>query len=81
MAQENIKENIETSLKESLVLHELKQQKPWFDQECSRVLEQRLQAKMQWLQDPKRNNVDNLNNVRYGVSRHFRNKKEEISEI
>ena len=47
MAQENIKENIETSLKESLVLHELKQQKPWFDQECSRVLEQRLQAKMQ----------------------------------
>ena len=81
MAQENIKENIETSLKEGLVLHELKQQNRWFDQECSRVLEQRLQAKMQWLQDPKRNNVDNLNNVRYGVSRHFRNKKEEISEI
>jgi len=30
-ARENIKENIETSAKESLGLHELKQHKPWFD--------------------------------------------------
>ena len=29
------------------------------------------QAKMQWMQDPSRSNVDNLNNA----SRHFRNKK------
>jgi len=33
---ENIKENIETSVKESLALYGLKQQKPWFDEECSR---------------------------------------------
>ena len=31
---ENIKENIKTSAKDSLGLHELKQQKPWFDEEC-----------------------------------------------
>jgi len=31
---ENIKENIQTSAKESLGLHELKQNKPWFDEEC-----------------------------------------------
>jgi len=31
---ENIKENIKTSAKESLGLHELKQNKPWFDKEC-----------------------------------------------
>ena len=31
---ENIKENIQTSAKESLGLHELKQNKPWFDDEC-----------------------------------------------
>jgi len=31
---ENIKENIQTSVKESLGLHELKQNKPWFDEEC-----------------------------------------------
>jgi hypothetical protein len=33
-AWENIKENIQTSVKESLGLHELKQHKPWFDKEC-----------------------------------------------
>jgi hypothetical protein len=30
-AWENIKENIKTSAKESLGVHELKQHKPWFD--------------------------------------------------
>jgi len=31
---ENIKENIQTSAKESLGLQELNQNKPWFDEEC-----------------------------------------------
>ena len=30
---------------------------------------------MQWIQDPRKSNVDNLNSVRREVSRHFRNKK------
>ena len=30
---------------------------------------------MQWLQDPKHSNVDNLNNVRREASGHFRNKR------
>ena len=30
----NIKKNIKTSAKESLGLHELKQDKFWFDEEC-----------------------------------------------
>ena len=60
---ENIKENIKTSAKESLGLHELKQHKPWFDEECLRFLDQRKQAKMQWLQDPKQSNVDTIKNV------------------
>ena len=33
-AWENIKENIKTSVKERVGLHELKQHKPWFDEEC-----------------------------------------------
>jgi hypothetical protein len=37
-------------------------------------LDQRKQAKLQWLQDPDKINMDNLNNVRRGASRHFRNK-------
>jgi len=43
---ENIKENIQTSVKESLGLHELKQNKPWFDEECLGFLDQRKRAKM-----------------------------------
>jgi len=31
---ENIKENIKTSAKENLGLQEMKQNKPWFDEEC-----------------------------------------------
>jgi len=29
---------------------------------------------MQWIKDPSRSNVDNMNNVRRNASRHFRNK-------
>ena len=74
-AWDNIKENIKTSAKESLGLHELKQHKPWFDEECLQILEERKQAKFQWVQDPSQRNVANLNNVRREASRHFRNKK------
>jgi len=72
---ENIKENIQTSAKESLGLDELKQNKPWFDEECLGFLDQRKWAKMQLIQDPGQSNVDILNNVRSKVSRQFRNKK------
>jgi len=72
---ENIKENIKTSAKESLGLHELKQNKPWFDEECLGFSDQRKRAKMQCIQDPSQSKVDNLNNVRREDSRHFRNKK------
>jgi hypothetical protein len=38
-AWENIKENIKTSAKDSLGLYELKQHKPWFDEDCLRFLD------------------------------------------
>jgi hypothetical protein len=53
----------------------MKQHKPWFDEECLGILDQRKQAKMQWIQGPRQSNVDNMNNVRRVASRHFRNKK------
>jgi hypothetical protein len=37
----------------------------------------RKQAKLQWLQDPSVVNEDNLSNVTWEASRHFRNKKRE----
>jgi hypothetical protein len=59
-------------------MHERKQHKPWYDEECLAILDQRKQAKMQLIQDPSQSNVDNLNNVRRDASRHFRNKKKHI---
>jgi hypothetical protein len=54
--------------------------KPQFGEEFSEFLDQKKWAKMQWLQDPNQNNVDNLDNVRHETNRHFRNKKVGISE-
>ena len=53
----------------------MKQHKPWFDEECLHFLDERKQAKLQWVQDPSQKTVDNLKNVRREASRHFRNKK------
>jgi hypothetical protein len=39
------------------------------------VLDEKKQAKVQWLQDTSQSNVENLNNVICEASRHFRNKK------
>jgi hypothetical protein len=50
----------------------VKQHKPWFNKGCSKLSDQKKQAKLQWLQDPGEINRENLNNVRY-----FRNKKME----
>jgi hypothetical protein len=44
-AWETIRENIIVSAKESLGYHELKKHKPWFDEGCSKLLDQRKQAK------------------------------------
>jgi hypothetical protein len=54
----------------------MKQHKPWFDEECLGILDQRKKAKMQWIQFPSQSNLDNMNKVRRDASRHFRNKKE-----
>jgi hypothetical protein len=62
-AWETIRENIKISSKESLGHFELKKHKPWFDEGCSKLLDQRKQAKFQWLQDPSEINGDYMNNV------------------
>ena len=53
----------------------MKQHEPWFNEECLGLLDQRKQAKIQWIHDPNQINVDNLSNVRHDANRHFRNKK------
>jgi hypothetical protein len=48
---------------------------------CSKLLDQRKQAKLQWLQDPSKINGDNLNNIRHESNRHFKNKKREYLKV
>jgi hypothetical protein len=77
-AWENIKENIKISAKETIGLYGEKQHKLWFDEECSQVLGQRKQVKMQWLQNPNQSNLDNLNNARQEARNISRTKRGNI---
>jgi hypothetical protein len=49
-AWESIGGNIKSSTKDNLGYHRLKQNKPWFYDECSKLIDQRKQAKLHWLQ-------------------------------
>jgi hypothetical protein len=51
-AWETIRENIKITAKERLGYFELKKDKPWFNEVCSKLSDQRKQAKLQWLQEP-----------------------------
>jgi hypothetical protein len=51
-ASEIIRENIKFSTKESLGYYELKKHKPCFDIGCSKLLNQRKQANLQWFHHP-----------------------------
>jgi hypothetical protein len=63
-AWETIRKNIKISATESIGYYEMRKQKPWFYGDCSKLLDQRKQAKLQWLQNPSKINGDNLNNVK-----------------
>jgi hypothetical protein len=76
-AWEMIRENIKISDKKSLGYYELKEHKPWFDEGCLKLLNQRKQTKFRYLQDLSEINGDNMNNARREASRHFGNKKRE----
>jgi hypothetical protein len=72
-----LEKTFKTSTKDNLGYQKLKHNKPWFDDECSKLIDQWKQAKLQWLQNPNQINRDNLQNLRHETSRIFRNKKRE----
>jgi site-specific DNA-adenine methylase len=74
---DSIRENIKSSAKESLGYCESKHRKPRFDEECSKFVDRRKQAKLLCLYDPSEANEYNLSDVRREGSRHFRHKKRE----
>jgi SRSO17 transposase len=59
--------------------HELKEHEPWFEEDCSKLLDQREQAKLRWLQNSSYRNGDNLNDVIRESGRTSRNKKREYT--
>jgi hypothetical protein len=50
-AWEATRENINTSVKECIGHCEAKRYKPWFDEECLKLVDRRKEAKLQWLQE------------------------------
>jgi hypothetical protein len=66
-AWESIGDNMKTPAKENLGYHRLEHNKPWFD-ECSKLIDQQKQAKLQWLQNPSEISGDNLQNLRHETS-------------
>jgi hypothetical protein len=59
----------------------LKKHKPWFDEGCSELLDQRKLIKLQWLQDSGKINGENQNNIRCETRRNFWNKTREYLTV
>jgi hypothetical protein len=76
---DNIRENINISAQDSLGYCEPKHRKPWFDEGCSKLVDQRKQAELQWLQDPGEANEGNLRDISREASR-FQEQDKGISE-
>jgi hypothetical protein len=74
-AGEMIREDIKISTKESLGFCKLEKHKSWSHEGCSKLLVQRQQVQLQWLQNPSEINGDALSNVRCEARRYFRKKK------
>jgi hypothetical protein len=68
---------MKTLAKDNLGYQKLKHNKPWFDDEFSKLTDQQKQAKLQWLQNPSQMNGDNLQNLRCEISIPCRKKKRE----
>jgi hypothetical protein len=67
-AWESVTENTKTSVKASQG-HYVLGTEPWFDEECSKLLDRSKQAKVQWLQNPSQINGDNMANAKREASR------------
>jgi hypothetical protein len=60
---DTVRENIQILTNESIGRCEWKHHKLWFDEECSKLVDGRKQAKLQWLSYPNELNDDSLSNV------------------
>jgi hypothetical protein len=56
------------SAERNLGYYEFKNHKPWFDKGCPKLLDERKQAKLQWLQDPSEINGDKSKQCKADIS-------------
>jgi hypothetical protein len=77
-SRETFRQNIKIAAKESLGCYKLKKHKAWFYKGYCKLLDQRKQAKLQWLQYPSEINEDKLNNIKHEAIRRFTIKKGNI---
>ena len=76
MIRGKISDNIKGAAGESIGYYKVKKKKPWFDDDCSNVVERRKQAKLKFLQDPyTKRNRDNYHTERRETCHTLRNKK------
>jgi hypothetical protein len=72
----SIRQKAVTSSTYSLRYYKSKQHKAWFHEECSKLIDQREQARFQFLQFPSQTSGDNLKNVTYVTRTCSKEKKE-----
>jgi hypothetical protein len=73
-----IRDYLKISGKENPGYRRLKHNKPCFDNECSKLIDQQKQAKLQLLQNPSHINGNNLPNLRRENTRVFKKRKGNI---
>jgi hypothetical protein len=77
IAWETIGEFIKISAKEDLYYYKLKKHRSWFDEGCPELLNQRKEAKLQWLQYQNKINGNDVNYTNNETSENFGNEKKE----
>jgi hypothetical protein len=76
-----ILEKISRTAEDNVGYHRLKRNKSWFENEFSKLVDKRKQAKLKWLQNPKQISGENLQNFRRDTSRIFRKKGKGILQM
>ena len=74
---EAIRDTVKSAAKERVGEKKRQKNKPWFDDECLKLHDERKQARQRWLGNKNEANTNNYKNAKRNATRGFRNKKRE----
>ena len=77
---EAIRDTVKGAAKERVGEMKRQKNKPWFDDECLKLHEERKQARQRWLGNKNEANTNNYSNAKRNATRGFRIKKARISD-